>query len=552
MKTLLTSLILPAFLLVFGYYYTKEKPDIRYTLSERIPVKLAEETSSESLQLLEIKNIGSIEAKHIQLVIKASIVSYDLQKYSKADIVNEFHSDPTTEIVYPTLPPEGSFRLLIRSLGDGISKYSLNISHSQGKGKEAFGESNTGFGSLFGISVILIYLSFIAWLVRAGVVDHLESKASYDSASIVRRKSKPFYLSGKRWTSIRNKALEHKERVSGVRDVENAPVYLFLNSNRPKDMNDDEWRSSIKTASYTLSTMLSEASIGSYSSHEVMSLLAVPKPIHFYEEEWAKLVKKLTDILVLMLKKDHRLHTKSGLVKAIKEEKPDQVPGDSWSNYREYLEQEYVVMLSKEIGSIAWNEGSPIEYLRAQPLNQLSQEKTDALEKRAYDLQLKCLPNVMEAKSAVDFLSSERPPWIKESDYESLVLKAKKTVNLDTLTQKYDKLLHIVKSILTQASFDRDKPKVLTEDEWQDLLRISDEFGEYKSRVKTLASDEIQVSTLKVKIERQLDIIHNLLIDPSSVARIEDYSNVFAPGNFENLKLLSGHLEMLFEGKRVT
>ena len=80
-------------------------------------------------------------------------------------------------------------------------------------------------------------------------------------------------------------------------------------------------------------------------------------------------------------------------------------------------------------------------------------------------------------------------------------------------------------------------------------MRINDEFRQYKSKEKTLAADELQIPKLKATIERQLDIIHNFFVDPSSVYRIEEYSNVFAPGNFENLKLLSNYLKSLFKNK---
>ena len=76
-------------------------------------------------------------------------------------------------------------------------------------------------------------------------------------------------------------------------------------------------------------------------------------------------------------------------------------------------------------------------------------------------------------------------------------------------------------------------------------MRIDAEFKDYTQDKENLATDKNIVSTLKCKIERQLDIIHNVLTDPGSVDRIEDYSNVFSPGNFENLRLLSEHLKAI-------
>jgi hypothetical protein len=585
MKTLLTSLILPAVLLIFGYYYTKEKPDIRYALSERIPVKLAEESSSESLQQLEIKNVGSSEAKRIQLIIKAKIISYDLLKYSKADTVNEFRTGTSAEIVYPALPPQGSFRLLIRSSGDGISKDSLSITHTQGKGKEAFAESKNSYLTLFLIAIVLFYLLLVFVMIRNIAIDSLESKAAYDSDSILRRK-KPLYLNAEKWKSIRKKALEDKlsrDRISASRDIENSQSYVFLNINRPDYLNEEEWHSLVKKASDILSTVLSQASIDSYTAGQVLNLIKVRKPLHFHGEDWSKLTKKISGIFVLLLKTDYTLRTKEGLLNAMKEKRPDQVPEDTWSDYLKFLEQEYFNLLKKghtlrteegllnamkekrpdQVPEDTWSDylkfleqeyfntvsekmevqGSPIDYLEEQQLGCLPQDKADALVKRAYELQLRKLPNVLHIKDAAKFVESERPKWIKDFDYEFLMMKAKGTIDLDVLTQKYHGLLWAFESILIQGPLSPSKPEKVTDEEWQKILKIDSEFRACKQGEKKLAEDKIRVSTLKTKIERQLEIIHNLLVDPGSIDRIEDYSNVFSPGNFENLRLLSKHLK---------
>ncbi len=43
----------------------------------------------------------------------------------------------------------------------------------------------------------------------------------------------------------------------------------------------------------------------------------------------------------------------------------------------------------------------------------------------------------------------------------------------------------------------------------------------------------------KALIEQQLKIVHEVLCDPSAVERIENYSDVFAAGNFRNLKRIA-------------
>lgn len=49
----------------------------------------------------------------------------------------------------------------------------------------------------------------------------------------------------------------------------------------------------------------------------------------------------------------------------------------------------------------------------------------------------------------------------------------------------------------------------------------------------------LELLPLKEQLEKQLSIINNLFVDPSSIDKIETYSNPFSSGNFENLKSLA-------------
>lgn len=541
MKTLLKYLILPVVVLVFVFYYTKEKPDIRYVLSDRIPVELVEGSSLKSVQQLEVKNVGSSEAKQIQVIMTGKIISYDLQKYSKADTVNEYRSGASAEILYPALPPQGSFKLLIRSSGDGISKEGLSVRYSQGKGKEAFGESNS-YGFLWGIGFPLIYILFLVWIIWSMAADSLEGRAGYDGLSIVRRK-KPFYLTATRWKTIRNKALEQKTGSFGSRDIESSPSYVFLNNDKPKGLADEDWLSSAKKASDTLTIILSDASMLPYDGKQVLNLLKVQRPLYFDEEKWAQLTMKISGIAVVLLKKDYGIRrNKEGLVSAIKQKRPDQLSEKTWSDYIEFLEQEYFNILSKEMERESLYGNSPINYLEGQQLSCIAQERADSLRERAYKLQLSQALNVLETEGAKKFVNSGKPKWMNESDYDLRLEKANRIIELDVLARKYQSLLSVIEGILSMKPLGADKPETLTGEEWGKILRIDAEFKTYMQDKENLAADRNSVSIMKSKIECQLKIIHDVLTDPGSIDRVEDYSNAFSLGNFENLKLLAKHL----------
>jgi len=55
------------------YYLNYEKPEIKYSLSEAIPVGYSEKESNEIAQQLVVKNVGNSEAKNVRILIRGKI-----------------------------------------------------------------------------------------------------------------------------------------------------------------------------------------------------------------------------------------------------------------------------------------------------------------------------------------------------------------------------------------------------------------------------------------------------------------------------------------------
>ncbi|WP_347350947.1 hypothetical protein [Acetoanaerobium noterae] len=110
MKSILKSLIFPVLVLIvgstFSYYFLVNKADIRYTLSENIPITLSGSASTQSIQQIEVKNLGDAKAEKIVINISGNINTYELLKYSQSHRVTEYKTDKSFELIYPELPPE--------------------------------------------------------------------------------------------------------------------------------------------------------------------------------------------------------------------------------------------------------------------------------------------------------------------------------------------------------------------------------------------------------------------------------------------------------------
>jgi hypothetical protein len=152
-----------------------------------------------------------------------------LLKFSKGDPTKEFKSKDSLEILYPTLPAQGNFKILIKSVGNGITKWDLNISHSKGKAQEVFAAS-TLTATIINFVTIGWLLIIIATLIMFAIGyarDSLERDARWSPDEILRRK-KPFYMNNSKWFSIRKDALEKKVEKDYGSGIDKSASYNIL------------------------------------------------------------------------------------------------------------------------------------------------------------------------------------------------------------------------------------------------------------------------------------------------------------------------------------
>ena len=90
------------------------------------------------------------------------------------------------------------------------------------------------------------------------------------------------------------------------------------------------------------------------------------------------------------------------------------------------------------------------------------------------------------------------------------------------------------------------KPEILDDDDWQKLQLLERDIVKAKREIDVMLRrntiNSKRISDIKNKLTLQLRIINEVLNDPTAVGRIENYNNVFATGNFENLKKVASLL----------
>lgn len=607
MKNLFKVLIVPLLIGIavgtYNFLINRQSVDVRYTLSENIPININNQLSYQNVQQLVVKNLGNSKAEKIIVNIQGKITSYDLIKYSESDKEQSYNKADTIQIIYPELPPQGDFSIIIKSEGKGITIKDVLISHNKGEATEALSSENSK--SVWNsVLICVLYLMAFIYMIRSVLIDTLHRKSKYSEGykEILSRKSSPFYISETKWNEIRKDALEAMKNDSGemyaFKGVENCNCYKVLSKERPDYLKDSEWEEVLKRYIEKL-----EEGIGSIVTrifcniNDLIKILKLEKPQHVNLDKWEEIRKKILQKMQRSIQEDcsdvfSKEIEEYEAYKLLNGNKPDYLSENEWSvlssemvkvlesaiinnfttnlvytnNISKYLEirrpqffsvnkwdevinhicEKYIITkkyklingryflyndeLKKELNDKKvhkfpeekWDDyiefikelyhfnvlynlyraEKPLEFLSGQQIEFLDDFRY--LEDVAYSVQLVNYYKKSFEKDYNQFISSERPNWINEGAYNVLARYLEEKFKLNGLIDKNE-----------------------------EIRKMQEE------KDKELMTEINCVKELKDKITCQLTIINSLLSDPTSIERIEDYNNVFAKGNFENLVKIS-------------
>ena len=485
------------------YWLNRSKPDVRYTLSEPIPVSFLGATTFENVQQLEVRNVGNAEAERIVVKIEGQLTSYEIEKHISSDVVEVFDQQQPVEFIYPELPPQGGFKLVFKS-PDTVDKNNVRVMHSRGNATEAL-SAEKEFSNLVatGISVAILvgYLLIIAYMVGTSLRDSWKLRATHKHPDQVLSLRKPWYIPETTWRNLHvdviKRRLEAHYSVYGE-DLENSAAYTFLRAKKPDHLDDADWSEIIILAVGRLSKICSEM-VSSHSESNVMAFLRSERPKHYPADKWDDLEKRANERFASLRKQV--LFTSERVLRALEEEKPEEVSGASWSELTKYLQDQYYEMILQNLRM----SDSPLDLLAQRDLRVLDEKRREDLKQWAFG------------------------------------------------KVKYNELVRLLRSLLGKEGIGTEKPDPLSNWEWEQLKELEDRVAvlreveamkkEIQRESSGLATERSEVSLLRQKIERQLDIVNSLLDDPTVIDRIESYDDTFAPGNLDNLRKVAQILQ---------
>lgn len=554
------SILGPLFLaiipIVIGYYLTLKTPDVRFSLSERIPVSFLSENASEVevIQQLEVKNIGNAKAERVVVRFNNKITAYELRKYSFTDQVDVSLDDKNgLELVYPILPPEAGFTLIIKSPSPGTQITDLSISHDQGTAREALSkESNKFISAVIFIGIVFLYLKPL-YDLRSMYLESWIDSAKRKNFSEVLSLRKPWYAiekdASKLFFSVITKLIED-EKLIYFDDISGKFVYKFLNSEKPDQLSSPQWEDLVELASKKFEKLLNESLNTKIFESDILSILRISRPKLFPQEKWQDFIKNGSKKYISSVVSSYHGNLNIELVVSeLTVEKPDVLDIDEWKTRENYLKTYYFILLTQEFFNWYVDPNKVIEKNRLDLLKdedlKLLKEITSSLKRNSE------FSNAIRKLLSSEEIGDEKPAFLKDLDWRYLKSFERKVQDIEEKERKCTVIVDILEKIKNFEEL-TEKPDILPDNEWEELKKMNSMFqklGSIEEKELRIEKVHVEWEEEKLKIEkirndtqRKLDVIHSILNDPRSIDRFEYLDDLFASGNVENLRKLASVL----------
>ncbi|MED3965066.1 hypothetical protein [Niallia taxi] len=556
---LIIGFIVPIMVPFIIWYLETEKADIVYSISDNIPVSDADNADINTQQI-EIKNLGSLTAKDVQLKIDANISNYRVINDSASDKVDIFDKN-AFELIYSELPPDGQFTLVIESDIKGLDEKILIIKSDEGIARNVLeNERNSNKIGIIIFGVIsFVYLFFAVNALKSSYA-YLKLKNTLLYSMTERMdfiySKKPIYIKDTDWEKLLNSFIQLKIDEDLSRDYTSEvnslnTLKILLNKDKPRYLSDDTWNKLRKKAAEVFTIKIKQSILGSNSIPTDPSIITFFTGVLEAIEQLSDSLKR--EIGIFISKEYINYKAKKKYIRLedvnnnLAETKPSFVSQSDWNTYLELLaEIQYMLILQEMFRSY----NDPLEILNR--YQDIIVKHSEEIKGIAYSIKFyKYIWDILIVKGDYEFI--EKPDWLKESDIRELEritnLIVKSKVDIEFANKKTSLMNQL---ILSEELVEEERPEYLNEREWGQVITLNDKFKKlnefettYQNRREALQKEEEETSKLIEKVRFQLTTIHNLLQDPSTIDRIESYETYFAKGNYLNLVKLAAYLKEL-------
>lgn len=560
-----------------------QKTELRYTLSEEIPINLTNERI-QNVQQLVIKNTGDVLAEKIVININGKIEKYSIICYSKMDVVEEFLEENSLQLVYPELPKQGAIQITFIS-EQQIEDNDIEIKYNKGLAEEALSS-----GVDVGVFVILCYVIIFGLIINGIYKGVTDFNVEYFYQKYLMRRKKFWYISNERWESLRKesiiawqkKILDETTDWYKISNVTQTESFKFLNE-KPEYLRRDEWETLQKTATKAWQILQGEFLHTSHINRDEKfeEFLKAEKPIYLKESEW----KEAREDIVKMIKFSHmKYYDKEGIEKAylfLNQKKKTYFEESEWQQLVSiafsYLKNTFYVLLNK----VKEYEVEKLEkyFLMSCPVSADEEEwremQTD-IYKLYINFNIEVIKNKIERNyfsEALELIARPCPSNLPKDYWKQYLERSKKIVESQLITYIYESdgnskiesfvcgcdLSMLDQNRIETVLYDVLSSRILLKSvggniekrsipQWIKDRRLSslEKYLEEKGKLEELLAqnklEKAEIVKLKERITQQLKLVDSVLRDPNVLDYIEDYCDIFSKGNFENLRKVADNI----------
>ena len=575
-KIINTPIIVAIIGVILTVLLNTQKTELRYTLSEEIPINLTNERI-QNVQQLVIKNTGNVLAEKIVININGKIEKYSIIYYSKTDAVEEFLEENSLQIVYPELPEKGSIQITFIS-EQKIQDSDIEIKYNRGLAEEALASSVDA-----NIFIILCYVIIIGLMVSGIYKILTDFDVEYYYQKYLKRRKKFWYVNNDRWEKLRKESIVawQQEILNETTNWYNSNVfktksYKLLNE-KPEYLRKDEWETLLKTAIKAWKILQGEFLYATHINRDqkFKEFLQAEKPIYLEESEWKEARKDIIDMIKFSHKK---YYDKEGIEKAylfLNQKRESYFSEIEWQQLVNiafsYMKSTFYELLD-EIQD--YEAEKLVKYfLMNRPLS-ADEEEWRGMQIAVYKLYIKLNIEVIKNKIELNYFSealelmgrpcpsnlpkefwqqyldcskriieSQLITYIYESSGNNKVESVVRGCDLSMLDQnRIETILYdVLSSRLLLKSLEeniekRGMPQWIKDRQLLKLEKYLQEKGQLEELLTQSKLEKAEIEKLKERITKQLKLVDSVLRDPNALDYIEDYCDIFSKGNFENLK----------------
>lgn len=410
------------------YVYFQKAPDVRFTLSPPVPARFLSPTGEPaSVQQLEVTNRGSAKSENIRIRIMGPVETYEVDQYSNNDEVKTLSRNEGFDLTYPALPPQASFRLVVKAKGFNVDSSNLRVSDDAGPAKTALaGNSQPAsvIQSIITTCVVILpawILSILAILTNLKELDlrNLEPKTLLET-------KRSLYIRPKKWSRIYRDALlyrvahDYKYRYT----LEFSSSYKILGSARPDSISDADWEVVIESASARFKHLFIE-NLPTCRHFADLSETAAIRPVRVMESDRKEIEEAIDEHFLYLAR---HTYDNAKKIEILRSGKPAYVSDKAWSEGEEIMSSDLCTSFGHDI-TMSEN---PIKKLGSLNTAVLKENHKQELAIKAFSSQYDSYRSIRTLSTAEEFLKTEMPTGFNPDRYDELKSKALKIIEENT------------------------------------------------------------------------------------------------------------------------